>query len=83
MESILQNLYNWVMAVPTNLIIIVVIALALKILGKSLKAVIELIICYFLICFILGLFSITLPPLQDIVVWVINWVKFLWMSFVS
>ena len=40
MENILQNLYSWVMAVPTNLIIIVVIALALKILGKSLKAVI-------------------------------------------
>lgn len=83
MENILQNLYNWVMAVPTNLIIIVVIALALKILGKSLKAVIELIVCYFLICFILGLFDITLPPLQDIVVWVINWIKFLWMSFVG
>lgn len=83
MESILQNLYNWVMAVPTNLIIIVVIALALKILGKSLKAVIELIVCYFLICFILGLFGITLPPLQDIVVWFMNWVKFLWVSFVG
>lgn len=83
MENILQNLYNWVMAVPTNLIIIVVIALALKILGKSLKAVIELIVCYFLICFILGFFGITLPPLQDIVVWVINWIKFLWMSFVG
>ena len=76
-------MYQWVGAVPTNLIIVLVVALVLKLLGQSLKSVVELVICYFLVCFILGMFGIILPPIQDIVVWVANWLKFLWISFIG
>lgn len=81
--TLIQNMYQWVGAVPTNLVIVLVVALVLKLLGQSLESVIELVICYFLVCFILGMFGITLPPIQDIVVWVANWLKFLWISFIG
>ena len=81
--TLIQNMYQWVGAVPTNLVIVLVVALVLKLLGQSLKSVIELVICYFLVCFILGMFGITLPPIQDIVLWVANWLKFLLVSFIG
>lgn len=83
LNVLFQNMYQWVGAVPTNLVIVLVVALVLKLLGQSLKSVIELVICYFLVCFILGMFGITLPPIQDIVLWVANWLKFLWVSFIG
>lgn len=83
LNVLFQNMYQWVGAVPTNLIIVLVVALVLKLLGQSLKSVIELVICYFLVCFILGMFGITLPPIQDIVLWAANWLKFLWISFIG
>ena len=82
-NTIIQNLYNWATAVPTNILIVCCVGLVLMVFGKPLRKVIEFIISYFIICFILGLFGISMPPIQDIVVTVLAWIKFLWVSFVG
>ena len=82
-NTIVQNLYIWATAVPTNILIVCCIGLVLMVFGRPLRKVINFIIGYFLICFILGLFGISMPPIQDIVIWLIAWIKFLWISFIG
>ena len=77
-STIVNNLAAFAMSMPTNMIILIVICLILKVIGKSVIDCIKVILGYLLIGLLLGIFGITMPDFLTIGTWFVNLVKSLW-----
>ena len=67
--QILNNLVNFVLSVPINLVIIGVVCLILKLTGKSFKSIIRVFVGYFLICLVLSILGLSLPSIPALIIW--------------
>ena len=70
--STLENLWAFVLSVPINLVIIGIICLILKIMGRTLGTLIRTFVGYFLICFLFSLFGLTLPSIPALANWALE-----------
>lgn len=77
-STILGNLIAFAMSMPTNMIILVIICMIMKVLGKTIADCIKLIIGYLLIGLLLGIFGITMPNFLVLGNYIVNLVKSLW-----
>ena len=78
LELFLSRMMAFMLSVPINLIIIGVICLLLKFIGKlTVKDILKAFVGYFLICFIFALFGLTLPSIPAIA----NYIKELVIAF--
>ena len=77
-STIINNLIAFALSMPTNMIILLVICLILKVLGFSIKSCVKVIFSYLLIGFLLGLFGFTMPSFLTIGTWIVNLCKSLW-----
>lgn len=78
-STILNNLIAFAMSMPTNMIILLIICLIMKVLlKKSIGDCVRVIIGYLLIGLLLGIFGVTMPSFLDIGHWIVNTVKSLW-----
>lgn len=75
---LINNLIAFAMSIPTNMVILVIVCLIMKVCGKSIRDCIKLILAYLLIGLLLGIFGITMPNFIDIGNWIVNTVKSLW-----
>lgn len=70
-STILTNLAAFAMSMPTNIIILIIICLIMKVAGKTISDCVKVIIGYCLIGLLLGIFGITMPSFLTIG----NWIK--------
>lgn len=77
-STILNNLIAFAMSMPTNLIILLVICLIMKVLGRTIGDCIKVILGYLLIGLLLSFFGITMPSFLQIGQWIVNVAKSLW-----
>lgn len=77
-STILNNLIAFGMSMPTNLIILIVICLIMKVAGKTISDCIKVIIGYLLIGLLLSFFGITMPSFLQIGRWIVSVAKSLW-----
>ena len=77
-STILNNLIAFALSMPTNMIILIVICLIMKVLGKTITDCIKIILGYLFIGLLLGLFGITMPNFMTIGTWLANILKSLW-----
>ena len=77
-STILNNLIAFGMSMPTNLIILVIICLIMKVIGKTIIDCIKMILGYLLIGLLLSLFGITMPSFLQIGQWIATVAKSLW-----
>lgn len=79
LSTILNNLYAFALSIPTNMIILFVICLILKIVFKrSIGDCVRVIIGYLLVGLLLSFFGITMPNFLTIGTWIVNAIKSLW-----
>ena len=72
LSGLLENMKNLALSMPTNLVILVVICVLLKIFAKyKFKDCIKVIVGYLLICVLLSFFGLTMPSFITI----FNWIK--------
>lgn len=75
-STILNNLYAFALSMPTNMIIMLVIALIMKVLLKrSIGDCVRVLIGYLLIGFLLGIFGINMPNLMTVGKWIAEHAK--------
>ncbi len=75
-STIVDNLYAFALSMPTNMIIMLVIALIMKVLLKrSIGDCVRVIIGYLLIGFLLGIFGINMPNLMTVGRWIADTFK--------
>lgn len=67
--QLVNNLVAFILSVPINLVIIGVVCLVLKIIGKSFKTIIRVFAGYFLICFALSILGLSLPSIPALILW--------------
>ena len=67
-----SNMWAFIASVPINLIIIGIVCLILKIVGKSIKTIIRVIAGYFVICFVLAILGLSLPSIPALIIWIKN-----------
>lgn len=72
LTTLLENLIAFVASVPINLIIIGIICAILKIFGRTIGTIIRVFLGYFLICFLLSLFGLSLPSIPACINWCID-----------
>lgn len=78
-STIINNLIAFAMSMPTNMIILLIICLIMKVLfKKSIMDCVRLIIGYLLIGLLLGIFGITMPSFLQIGQWAVDTAKSLW-----
>ena len=77
-SAILTNLWAFALSMPTNMIILVVVSLIMKVLGRSTKDCIKVILCYILAGMLLSLVGITMPNFLVIGTWIANLLKSVW-----
>lgn len=77
-STILNNLIAFGMSMPTNLIILIIICLIMKVAGKTISDCIKVIIGYLLIGLLLSFFGITMPSFLQIGRWIVSVAKSLW-----
>ena len=77
-STILNNLIAFGLSMPTNMIILIVICLIMKLLGKTIADCIKIIFGYLFIGLLLGIFGITMPNFMTIGTWLANILKSLW-----
>lgn len=77
-STILNNLIAFAVSMPTNMIILVIICLIMKVMGKSIMECVKVIIGYLLIGLLLGIFGITMPSFLQIGQWFAGVLKSLW-----
>ena len=65
----LSNLWNFVLSVPINLIIVGIVCIFLKIFKRPLKTILRVILTYFISCFILSLLGLSLPSIPAFIKW--------------
>lgn len=78
MSTILSNLVAFAMSMPTNIIILIIVCLIMKVLGKSVMQCVKVIVGYLLIGLLLGIFGITMPSFLAIGQWIVDVAKSLW-----
>lgn len=79
LSTILQNLWAFAISMPTNLIIIFIICIIMKVVfKKKIKDCIYFVIGYLAIGLLLGIFGITMPSFLQIGRWIANGVKTIW-----
>lgn len=72
LSSLLVNMKNLALSMPTNMVILVVICLLLKIFAKyTFRDCIKVIVGYLLLCVVLSFFGLTMPSFITI----FNWIK--------
>lgn len=72
LSGFLQNMTNLALSMPTNLVILFIICLILKIFARySWMDCVKVIIGYMLLCVIFSLFGLTMPSFITI----FNWIK--------
>lgn len=72
LSGLLENMKNLALSMPTNMVILLVICLLLKIFAKyKWTDCIKVIVGYLLLCVILSFFGLTMPSFITI----FNWVK--------
>lgn len=75
-STILTNLYNFALSMPTNMIILLIICLIMKFVFKrTIGDCVRVILGYLLIGLLLGIFGINMPSLLTIGQWIVNVVK--------
>jgi hypothetical protein len=77
-STILSNLVAFAMSMPTNIIILIIVCLIMKVLGKSVMQCVKVIAGYLLIGLLLGIFGITMPSFLAIGQWIVDVAKSLW-----
>ena len=77
-STIVTNLAAFAVSMPTNMIILFVVCLILKVMGKTVKDCIKVIFGYLLIGVLLSFFGITMPSFLSIGTFVVNSVKAFW-----
>jgi len=77
-STILSNLVAFAMSMPTNIIILIIVCLIMKVLGKSVMQCVKVIVGYLLIGLLLGIFGITMPSFLAIGQWIVDVAKSLW-----
>lgn len=80
--SFLNNLIAFIASVPINLIIIGVVCLILKMMGRPFSTIVRAFTGYFLLCFLFSLFGLTMPSIpaifnwcKDVLFMIINYLK--------
>lgn len=77
-STLLSNLAAFAMSMPTNMIILLVVCLIMKVLGKTIADCIKVIVGYLLIGLLLSFFGITMPSFLAIGTWIVETAKALW-----
>lgn len=77
-STLLNNLVAFAMSMPTNMIILIIICLIMKVAGRTITDCIKLIVGYLLIGLLLGIFGVTMPNFLQIGNWIVNVAKSLW-----
>lgn len=77
-STLLSNLWAFALSMPTNIIILLIICLILKVIGYTVRDCVKVILGYLLIGLLLGIFGITMPSFLAIGTWIVNLVKSLW-----
>ena len=77
-STILTNLAAFAMSMPTNMVILIVICLIMKVVGKTVTDCIKLIFGYLCVGLLLGIFGITMPDFLTIGTWLANLLKSIW-----
>lgn len=81
-STILNNLYAFALSMPTNMIILFIICLIMKVVFKrTIGDCIKVIIGYLLIGVLLSLFGITMPSFLTIGTWIVNTIKTIFNKF--
>lgn len=79
LSTVLENLKNYALAIPTNLVIIGVVCLFMVIvLKKSVGTCLRLVAGYFIIAFLLGLFGLNMPSIVTCWNWLVDKLTTLW-----
>lgn len=74
--TILQNLWQFAISMPTNLIIILIICIIMKVcFKKKTKDCVYFVLGYLAIGLLLGIFGITMPSFLSIGRWIANGIK--------
>lgn len=75
-QTILANMVAFAKSMPTNMLIIVIICLIMKVaLKKSVKDCLRVVVGYLLIGVLLGVFGIVMPDFLTIGTWIANVIK--------
>lgn len=78
-STLLNNLLAFAISMPTNMVILVIICLIMKVaLKKKVIDCVRIVIGYLLIGLLLGIFGITMPSFLVIGQWIVNVCKNLW-----
>lgn len=77
-STLLSNLYAFAMSMPTNIIILLIICLIMKVIGYKVRDCVKIIIGYLLIGLLLGIFGIHMPSFLAIGQWIVSFLKSLW-----
>ncbi len=78
-STLLNNLLAFAISMPTNMVILVIICLIMKVaLKKKVIDCVRIVIGYLLIGLLLGIFGITMPSFLAIGQWIVNVCKNLW-----
>ncbi|MEE3344615.1 MAG: hypothetical protein VZS44_11015 [Bacilli bacterium] len=79
LSTILTNLYNFALSMPTNMIILFIICLIMKVLLKrTIGDCVRVIVGYLLIGLLLGIFGISMPNLLTVGNWIVTNGKAFW-----
>lgn len=78
-SALLQNLWDFALSIPTNLIILAIICLIMVVCFKAkIQDCVRVIVGYLLIGLLLGMFGITMPSFIKVIDWVKVKVISLW-----
>lgn len=77
-STILANLIAFAKSMPTNMIIIVIICVIMKVCGKKVSDCVRFVLIYLLIGLLLGIIGIAMPDFMTIGRWIVGILKSLW-----
>lgn len=76
LSTLLQNLWQFALSMPTNIIILLLICAVMMLSKKfKFKDCVKVIVAYLAIGLLLGIFGITMPSFISIGRWLVNLVK--------
>lgn len=70
LESLLDKLIAFGLSIPTNLVILLIVCVIMKALGKKWKDCIKVIVVYLFLGLLLSMFGITMPNFLQIGQWI-------------
>jgi len=75
-QTLLQNLWQFALSMPTNLIILALICMVMMCSKKfKFKDCVKVIVAYLAIGLLLGIFGITMPSFISVGKWIVNLIK--------